>query len=508
MTQIPPRNVMFIIIDQMRADLLHGALADHVPLPNLRALMGAAVSFTNHHSVANPCGPSRASLLTGQYAMNHRSVRNGAPLRHDTSNLATEVRKGGHLPLLFGYTDTTLDPRLHQLVDPDLRTYERVMPGFVQTVEMGADESFPWRASLVAKGYDIPEYTEFYVPVAQADQLRRVDDPAFYRAEDSDTAFLTDACLTHLRARGDRPWFAHLTYIRPHPPLVAPAPYNRMIDPDTLPLPDRHGSQSAELATHPFFTPANAAALVDGFPDLGNDDTTVQDLRAIYLGLAAEVDVHIGRIIAFLKDSGQWDDTLLVVTADHGEMLGDHHTWGKMSPYDAAWHTPLIIRDPTQPDAHGTEVTRPSESVDVTPTILDCLGLAAPPSMDGRSLKVFLQGDTPDDWRTHSYSELDFGNPVAPTLWQTTHNLHASGANFAVLRGPRYTLTHFADTLPPLLFDREGDGEMRNLADDPAMASVLLEMTQTLLSHRMQNADHTLSATQITADGPVTTARR
>ena len=97
MTQIPPRNVMFIIIDQMRADLLHGALADHVPLPNLRALMGAAVSFTNHHSVANPCGPSRASLLTGQYAMNHRSVRNGAPLRHDTSNLATEVRKGGHL---------------------------------------------------------------------------------------------------------------------------------------------------------------------------------------------------------------------------------------------------------------------------------------------------------------------------------------------------------------------------------------------------------------------------
>ena len=84
--------------------------------------------------------------------------------------------------------------------------------------------------------------------------------------DDSDTAFLTDACLTHLRARGGRPWFAHLTYIRPHPPLVAPAPYNRMIDPATLPLPDRLASQNDELAVHPFFTPANAAALVEGFP--------------------------------------------------------------------------------------------------------------------------------------------------------------------------------------------------------------------------------------------------
>ena len=503
-----PRNVMFIIIDQMRADLLHGALAEHVPLPNLRALMGEAVSFTRHYSVANPCGPSRASILTGQYAMNHRSVRNGAPLRHDTPNLATEIRKGGHLPLLFGYTDTTLDPRLHQPVDPDLRTYERVIPGFVQVVEMGADESFPWRASLVAKGYDLPDYADFYVPVAEEGQPRRVDDPAFYRADDSDTAFLTDACLTHLRARGGRPWFAHLIYIRPHPPLVAPAPYNRMIDPATLPLPDRLASQNDELAVHPFFTPANAAALVEGFPDLCNDDATVQTLRAIYLGLASEVDAHIGRVIAFLKDSGQWDDTLLVVTADHAEMLGDRHSWGKMSPYAAAWHTPLIIRDPSRATAHGTQLDQPTESVDVTPTILECLGQTPPPSMDGRSLLPLLDGVLPDNWRTHSYCELDFGNPATQTRWQSAHDLHASAANFAVLRGPRYTLVHFADTLPPLLFDAEGDGEMRDLAGEPMMAPVLLEMTQKLLSHRMCNADHTLSTTQITADGPVTAPRR
>ena len=96
------QNVLFILIDQLRADLLNGELAKHVDLPNLHALMADAVTFQRHFSVTNPCGPSRASILTGQYAMNHRSVRNGTPLRHDTPNLASEARKCGYQPLLFG----------------------------------------------------------------------------------------------------------------------------------------------------------------------------------------------------------------------------------------------------------------------------------------------------------------------------------------------------------------------------------------------------------------------
>ncbi|MEO0915004.1 MAG: sulfatase-like hydrolase/transferase, partial [Pseudomonadota bacterium] len=86
------KNVLFIVADQLRADCVFGDLAQHADLPNLRALMADAVTFTNHHSVTNPCGPARASLLTGQYAMNHRSVRNRAPLRHDTPTLPTEMR--------------------------------------------------------------------------------------------------------------------------------------------------------------------------------------------------------------------------------------------------------------------------------------------------------------------------------------------------------------------------------------------------------------------------------
>jgi len=275
------RNLLFIVLDQFRADCLHGALASHVDLPNLRALMADAVSFRAHYSVTSPCGPSRASLLTGQYAMNHRVTRNGTPLPADKPNLATELRRGGYLPLLYGYTDSARDPRGLDPRDPDLATYEQVMPGFHEALEMRLEESWPWRAHLAARGYDVPAGDAIFRP-----QGDRPDDPALYRAEDSDTAFLTDRFLTEIVQRPPG-WCAHLTYIRPHPPLVAPAPYNRMYDPATMP-------PVAGGGDHPFDAAARAAQgiarFIVGFPDLADTPENAALLRAIYFGLATEVD--------------------------------------------------------------------------------------------------------------------------------------------------------------------------------------------------------------------------
>ncbi|WP_299848401.1 alkaline phosphatase family protein [uncultured Roseovarius sp.] len=497
------QNVLFILIDQLRADLLHGVLADHVDLPNLRALMAEAVTFRRHYSVVNPCGPSRASILTGQYAKNHRSVRNGTPLRHDTPNLAIEARKAGYQPLLFGYTDTTLDPRMHHPSDPAMHSYEQPMPGFDEIVEMRSGDSYPWRAYLAGKGYDLPDYDRFYVPNAAQDQPRTLTDPAFYKAEDSDTAFLTDRCLDHLRVQQGQSWFTHLTYIRPHPPLVAPTPYNRMYDPANLPLPRQSGD-----APHPFHeiskqrvTPRD---FVQGFDDLEATEETIQSLRAIYLGLASEVDHHIGRVIRYLKETGQYDDTLLIVGADHGEMLGDHNSWGKMTFYDAAYHVPLIIRDPRNTAQHGNSVSAFTESVDVMPTLLDWIGEPTPTSVNGHSLMPFLQGENPKGWRGESYSDLDFGDPLTLTIWQNELGLSEAEASMSILRTDRLTLVHFAGNLPPVLFDHQAEGELRNVAADPKYASDLLAMTQKLLSHRMRHPDTTLSKTMITDAGPVT----
>ncbi|MGB7261393.1 MAG: sulfatase-like hydrolase/transferase [Albidovulum sp.] len=496
------RNVLFIVIDQLRADCLFGALAGHVNLPHLRALMDEAVTFRRHYSVANPCGPSRASILTGQYAMNHRSVRNGTPLCHDTPNLATEVRKAGYLPLLFGYTDTSQDPRAYAQGDPALQSYEQVMTGFHEMLEMRLEESLPWRSHLLAKGYDVPPYPEIFRPNGT-----RPDDPALYRAEDSDTAFLTDAAIAGLRGRKPG-WFAHLTYIRPHPPLVAPAPYNRMYDPETLPLPARLPNVETERQLHPFVGPSHIKqplhSMVEGFADLAATDENTQMLRAIYLGLATEVDHHIGRLLNWLKESGQYENTLIVVTADHGEMLGDHHAWGKSTFYDAAYHTPFILRDPQNRQSAGDFVDAPTESVDVSPTILHWLELEAPQTMDGRSLMPFVLGEAVETWREFTFSELDFGNPIHPSLAERHLGLTSDTANLAILRGTDHTLVHFNGGLPPLLFDHSAAGEMRDVSKDPNMQGILLNMCRAMLDHRMTHAEGRFSRTLITESGPVT----
>ncbi|MEZ5911189.1 MAG: sulfatase-like hydrolase/transferase [Paracoccaceae bacterium] len=499
-----PKNVLFIVIDQFRADLLFGDLGRKVDLPNLRAFADDAVSFHNHFSVTNPCGPSRVSLLTGQYAMNHRSVRNGTPLRHDTPNLATEARKAGYLPLLFGYTDVSRDPRAWHPNDPSLKTYELPITGFEEVVEMRLDESYPWRAHLKARGYDLPDYADFYRPAAAAGQLPRIDDPAFYRAEDSDTAFLTDACLNALAVRGAG-WFAHLTYIRPHPPFVAPAPYNRMYDNTDLPPPVRHADPEEEGAMHPFLaasaSDAAIAETVKGFAGLENSQDNVRRLRAIYAGLASEVDHHIGRVIRFLKDTGHYDNTLIVITADHGEMLGDHDAWGKSTIYQAAYHVPLMIRDPNHAGQAGRTVADFTESVDLMPTILSWIGRRPPHSANGRSLAPFLCGERPEDWRDSSYSELHYGEPVIPTKPQSRLKLTERQASLAILRTRDHTLVHFNGGLPPLLFDMTKKGEMKDMAGDPAYAGTLLAMTRRLLDHRMSHADSTLSNIVITPAG-------
>lgn len=501
-----PKNVLFIVADQLRADCVFGDLAQHIDLPNLRALMADAVTFQRHYSVVNPCGPSRASLLTGQYSMNHRSVRNGTPLRHDTPNIATEMRKSGYTPMLFGYTDTSQDPRAFHENDPALRTYEHHMNGFQEVVEMRFEMSYPWRSHLIEQGYDFDSYSSVYHPVSPTGDAPKINDPALYRAKDSDTAFLTDRFLATMPSYKATDWFAHLTYIRPHPPLVAPAPYNSMYDPAQIPMPTRLDDPADEVANHPFFGAALAnktlAGNVVGFPDLTNTDENTQTLRALYFGLITEVDLHIGRVIDFLKKTGQYDDTLIVVTADHGEMLGDRHSWGKFTVHDAAYHTPLIIRLPGNGARAGSVVMEPVETIDITPTILDWVGQDIPNSIDGKSLLPLLQGEVPQDWRTYTFSEFDFSEPEAPTVWEQALGTGLSDSSLSILREARFTLVEFAADLPPILYDHDAAGEAVNVASQPEYQADLNRLTRLMLRHRMKNMDQTLSLYSITNEGP------
>ena len=311
--------------------------------------------------------------------------------------------------------------------------------------------------------------------------------------------------------RQEQDWFAHVTYIRPHPPLVAPKPYNQMYENTNFPAPIRKNNVTDEANTHPFnklyLENYKNHTVIDG-PigdfDKEQDDQAIKIARSIYFGLITELDYHIGRLIDQLKQSGEFDSTLIIIQADHGEMLGDHHMWGKQCPYDTAFQIPLIIRDPYQPQMHGKSIDMFTESIDITPTILEWVGQPVPAVMDGHSLIPFLSGKTPKPWREHVFAELDFSTQTNIDPAEQIYELSAREANLCFIRSHKYKLIHFNGGLPPLLYDIVADSnEMTNLATEPEYFKILLDMTQKLLNHRMKNAKHSLSEIMLTKNGTI-----
>lgn len=483
------KNVLLIVIDQLRADVLDGALAGFAPTPRLDAFAKDALAFRRHHTVTMPCGPARASLLTGQYAQNHRAVRNGAPLAWETPNLARALRAVGYEPLLFGYTDQQPDPSRLAPADPARLNYTHVMPGFTEVLEM-RDEAWRWLAHLRARGYDVPDAS-----LANPEALARPEDgrlggPAMYRAEDSDTAFLTDETLKALDVRKATSWFALVTFIRPHPPFVAPAPYHAMIDPAALPAPHPRGG------AHPFaeayFSEPWLSEMFWGFDgdQAGLSAEATAIVRATYLGLVAEVDHHFGRILDWLEASGQRDDTLVIVTADHGEMLGDQGMWGKLTPFTPSHHTPLLIRDPELGRVGVVEDL--TESIDLAPTILDWVGAPAAPSMDGVSLTPFFADRAKGlaaRPRDAAFISFELGDPTAPTRFERAWGRPAHQCRVAVAVERDWTFAHFGGGAPAMLFHTAEDPACaENLAARPEHAETVARMRARLLDHRLEAA--------------------
>jgi arylsulfatase A-like enzyme len=235
----------------------------------------------------------------------------------------------------------------------------------------------------------------------------------------------------------------------------------------------------------------------DGHLDAMSEETR-QSLRATFMGLAAEVDHHLGRIFDWLKKTGLWDETLIVVTSDHGEMLGDHFMWGKETIYDPCFHVPLIIRDPRNRATAGSIVQEFVETIDLAPTILEWVGGTPPAAFDGHSLLPFLAGNTPEVWRDHVFMELEYGEPGNPTVVERQLDLGLLEANAAIVREDRWKYVHFNGGLPPLLFDLEADpSETRNLAGDPRYGNELLRLSRRMLDHRMTHQFKAHTATLI-----------
>jgi arylsulfatase A-like enzyme len=197
-------------------------------------------------------------------------------------------------------------------------------------------------------------------------------------------------------------------------------------------------------------------------------------------------------VFDFLEATGQWSNTLIIFTSDHGEQLGDHYLLGKIGYYDESFRIPLVIADPDAPEQSGRIEAGFTEAVDIMPTILDWMGTPIPPACDGCSLLPLSRGARPADWRRELHYEFDFRDTYFARA-ESDLGLTMNDSALMVIQDEDFKYVHFT-ALPPLLFDlRDDPSQLRNLAADSGYAGTVRDYAQRALSWRMRHADRTLT---------------
>jgi arylsulfatase A-like enzyme len=374
----------------------------------------------------------------------------------------------------------------------------------VGAFEPDHDGYFGW---LAQKGFPLPAHrSDIWLPEGSDTIPGATNRPARVPAELSDSAFFTEKALTYLQGRDGKPFFLHLGYYRPHPPFVASAPYHAMYRAADMAPPVRAATAEDEAAQHPLLRHYLRTTQQSGFFQRGEgmvaamDEASVRQMRATYFGMMTEIDDCLGQVFAYLDATGQWDDTLIVFTSDHGEQLGDHYLLGKIGYHDESFRIPLVIRDPDAHATRGQVVDSFTEMVDILPTLIGWIGGDVPNAVDGRSLLPLVYGSRPDDWRDALHYEFDFRETPGSTA-ETSLGLTMDQCSLCVLQDTDFKYVHFA-ALPPLLFDLRADPrQFRNLAGDPVYAGVARDYAQRMLSWRMRHADRALTHYRATPEG-------
>jgi arylsulfatase A-like enzyme len=473
-------NVLFITLDQFRGDCLGAGGHPLVQTPALDHLAAHGVRFARHYSQAAPCGPGRACLYTGTYQMNNRVVANGTPLDARLDNVAKAAMRAGYRPALFGYTDQAIDPR--EASGPDdvrMQHYSGILPGFTPVLHIPDDHQV-WLDWLTTKGYtDLADgYTEL---------AREPERPA----EHSVSAYLTDHALDWLHQQSrSTPWFAHLSYLRPHPPRTAAGEFAHMYVPADVDLPIPPAA-----SRHPF----HEAAMHNRESMAPTDEARQRTMRAQYYGMISEVDAQLARLWAALRELHMWDDTMIVVTADHADQLGDQGLTGKLGYFEHSYHIVGIIGHPRHPQAHGSVVDAFTENIDIFPTICEFIGVPVPTQCDGLPLTPFLRGESPPWWREEAHWEFDWRDQYiqhGPHEWPWDRRLERQ--HVATIRDADGAYAQFGDG-SWLAFDLQVDPTWHTPMTDPGR---ILHYAQRMLTWRSRHTDRTMTD-MLVVDGGV-----
>lgn len=472
-------NILWIMVDQLRWDYLSCYGADHIETPNLDWLASDGVRFDRAYVQSPICGPSRMSYYTGRYPRSHGATMNGMPLRVGEPTLGDHLQALGAKCSLVGKTHVIPDragmARLG--IDPESAVGKRVAEGGFD-VFLRDDGENPtahpgrrgedYEAYLRAHGFDGGNLWEEWANTGVTPDgthvsgwmLENAQYPARVPKEHSETAWLTTRGIDYIEAQGDQPWLCHLSYIKPHWPYLAPAPYNDMYSAADLPPVNR--SAEERETDHPLLRAWIETRVSKTF----SRDEIRDRVAPVYMGLIKELDDQMGRLFDYLRGAGRLEDTMIVFCSDHGDNMGDHWMGEKDLFYDCSARVPLIIRDP-RPEADATRGTATSalvEAIDLAPTFVEAMGgEPLPHILEGRSLLPLLEGAEPA-WRSCCVSEYDYTTrPLRRAL-----GVAPEDARLVMVFDGRWKYVH-VEGMRPLLYDLETDpGELTELGADPA----------------------------------------
>jgi arylsulfatase A-like enzyme len=494
------KNVLFVMCDQLRWDYLSCYGHPTLQTPNIDRLARLGTRFTNAFVQGPVCGPSRMSYYTGRYVVSHGSVWNFVPLRISELGLGDYLRPHGIQVSLVGKTHMEPDRAALRRLGVDLASTEGKFlaecgfepyvrddgiwpPGFV-------DEKNEYAAYLRQHGYggDNPwhDWANSAVgvngEVLSGWKMRYAGLPARVPEEHSETAYMTCRAMEFMEQAGDRPWVLHLSYIKPHWPYVAPAPYNSMYGPQDV-LPVKQSQREIDVA-HP---------VLQGYRNCEpSRNFSKQEVREVviptYMGLVKQIDDWLGRLFDWMEAKGLFKNTLIVFTSDHGDYLGDHFLGEKELFHDTVAKVPLIIYDPDPNALRGAVEEALVEAIDIVPTILDAYGLPIPNHiLEGRSLLPLLRGTRPEKWRDAVFSENDFAfrDFVREPIGQPVDRCHMT-----MVRDHEWKYIHFED-MRPQLFDLKNDpDEFNDLGADPAYGVIRERMQNMLFDWLRQRRIH------------------
>jgi arylsulfatase A-like enzyme len=466
-------NLLFIYTDEQAISTLKAYGNDQIEMPNLNRFSEQCVVFDKAYVTQPVCTPSRSTLLTGQYPHTNGCVQNNIPLRSDTKCFPELMRDKNYVMAHHGKWHLG-DEIFKQHGFDEFISIEDMYTGHYSE---GRDRQArsDYHHFLIEKGYK-PEHEDW--------NMFMREETSHFPEEVSRTAFVANEACRFLDEHKDDPFVLFVNILEPHMPFFGPR--DDMYDRDKIPLPpnfENAPDQSVPVRLRALHKRYSIQAPKD---EQAQDEAAWRDLIARYWGLASQVDTHVGRIFAKLEELGLDENTIVVFTSDHGDMMGAHQLVAKCVQYEEAVRVPLFIRMPGQKQGH--RVNGPVSQIDVVPTLLDLMGQPIPEDVEGKSLRKWLkrpQADGPEEdiiieWNSSPSGLIDqekvFGQQGATAYAKTTDfgdseeaiKKSASAALRTIITPDGWKMNASEAGDHELYNLNEDPLEVHNLASDPA----------------------------------------